>query len=166
MAEVILAIGSNLGNRTDMLRRAAHELEKLSHGTPETSSAWESAPVGPAKYPFLNSVAILTTELLPIDLLHFLKNIEKRAGRDPSTPRWGPRRLDLDIISWGGLAMESEKLIIPHPEYRRRLFVLLPLQELRPEWLDPIDQTPIRILIEQADPVEIERTDISWTPKR
>lgn len=165
MAEVVIAIGSNLGDRIHMLRKAAHELKILSRGPLETSSAWESEPVGPAKYPFLNSVAILTTELLPIDLLHFLKNIEKRAGRDPSTPRWGPRLLDLDIVSWAGLAMESEKLIIPHPEYRRRLFVLLPLQELRSEWLDPIDQTPIRTLIEQADPVEIERTDISWTPK-
>ncbi|MGM0506440.1 MAG: 2-amino-4-hydroxy-6-hydroxymethyldihydropteridine diphosphokinase [Bacteroidota bacterium] len=164
MAEVVIAIGSNLGDRTAMLRQAAAALEKLSRKPIETSSAWQSAPVGPAKYPFLNSVATLTTELLPIDLLHFLKNIEKRVGRDPAVPRWGPRELDLDIISWGSLAMESEKLIIPHPEYRQRLFVLLPLQELRPEWVDPIDQTPIQVLIEQADSLEIERTDISWMP--
>ncbi|MEX0593189.1 MAG: 2-amino-4-hydroxy-6-hydroxymethyldihydropteridine diphosphokinase [Balneolaceae bacterium] len=163
MAEVVIAIGSNLGDRTSMLREAATALKKLSRDPVEFSSAWESAPVGPAKYPFLNSVAILTTELLPIDLLHALKNIEKRVGRDPATPRWGPRLLDLDIISWGRLAMDSEKLIIPHPEYRQRLFVLLPLQELRPEWADPMDQTPIRTLITQADPVEIEQTDISWT---
>ncbi len=161
MESVIIAIGANLGDRLGSLKKAAAFLEDLSITPPVKASIWESEPVGPAKYPFYNTTVKITTDLTPKKLLEKLKQVEKQVGRI-QTERWGPRILDLDIIRFGNLVIDSDNLIIPHPEYKNRLFVLLPMLEIDPEWCDPANGKALKTLAEEAPEIEIQQTDISW----
>jgi len=162
MAKVIIAAGSNLGNRIDYIQKAGTFLAELSDVTAEKSSVWESDPVGPAEYKFLNSVSIIETELTPPKLLSGLKLFEQKLGREINPRKWGPRVLDLDIIAYNSLVIQMESLIIPHPEYHLRRFVLLPLQELSPGWIDPRTEMPIRVMIDKAPEIEIYKTEQKW----
>lgn len=162
MAEIVIAAGSNLGNRQQLIRGAGRFFEQISERSIEKSSIWESEPIGPAEYSFLNSVAIIETSLKPAEILTELKKFEQASGRSPSPVRWGPRLLDLDIIAWDNLVIQEENLIIPHPEYKNRLFVLLPLQELRPHWTDPQDGNGIESMITEAPQMRIHKTSEDW----
>ena len=162
MAEVIIAAGSNLGAREEYLKKAGEFLKQLSIDSIHKSSVWESEPVGPAEYTFLNAVCIIQSDLTAPKLLSELKQFEVTLGRDPGSKKWGPRILDLDIITYNSLVIQMESLIIPHPEYHRRLFVLLPLQELFPAWEDPRTGTGIQKMIDEAPGLEIEKTEHSW----
>lgn len=162
MEPVIIGIGSNLGNRHEMLQKAAVFLEKFSESPVLKSSIWESEPLGPSKYSFLNAGVKLHTSLKPVELLKNLKEFERSIGRDMESRRWSPRLLDLDIITYGNLVIQRETLIIPHPEYTKRLFVLLPLQQLNPDWKDPVSGTHVDTLIETAPAMEIEKTNLTW----
>jgi 2-amino-4-hydroxy-6-hydroxymethyldihydropteridine diphosphokinase len=162
MAEVIIAAGSNLGAREEYLKKAGDFLEQLSADSIRKSSVWESEPVGPAKHTFLNAVCIIETDKTAPKLLSELKQFELTLGRDPDAKKWGPRILDLDIITYNSLVIQLESLIIPHPEYHRRLFVLLPLQELLPGWEDPRTGTGIQKMIDEAPGLVIEKTEHVW----
>ena len=162
MEKVIIAVGSNLGNRLKHIRSAGKFLENLSEGDIQKSSIWESEPVGGAKYPFLNCVASIQSRSEPKEILHKLKSFEQREGRDRNPVRWGPRIIDLDIISYGELVIQAEGLIIPHSEYKNRTFVLYPLREIEPGWKDPQDQDPIDTLLAQAPENDIRKTELSW----
>lgn len=162
MAEVIVAIGSNLGDRHAMVKRAGDFLESCSLNGIQKSSIWESEPVGGAKYTFYNSVVKISTDLQPRKLLIKMKKFERESGRDPNFERWGPRLLDLDIIAFDNLVIEQENLIIPHKEYKNRLFVLYPLKEIDNEWQDPVTQNNINELIKNAPKIDIIKTDLDW----
>jgi 2-amino-4-hydroxy-6-hydroxymethyldihydropteridine diphosphokinase len=162
MEQVIVAAGSNLGNRKEMLTQAGRFLEDISETPATKSSIWESEPIGPSEFPFLNSVAQIGTSLTPGELLTRLKEFERQSGRKDQHIKWGPRLLDLDIIAFGGLVIQTETLIIPHPEYTDRLFVLLPLREIAPKWTDPVTQLPIDTLIEDSADMEIQKTNLTW----
>jgi len=162
MEQVIVAAGSNLGNRHDMLRQAGAFLDEISETPVLKSSIWESEPVGPSQYPFLNSVALLSTSETPHNLLKRLKDFERKSGRQNQHIKWGPRLLDLDIIAFGGLVIQTETLIIPHPEYTKRLFVLLPLRDIAPGWIDPVSKTPVKTLIETSPEMQIHKTNLTW----
>lgn len=162
MAKVIVAAGSNLGDRRGYLEQAGEFLSTLTGSPLRKSSVWESEPVGPAEFSFLNTAALIETERRPADLLSELKRFEQKLGRDANPKRWGPRILDLDIISYNNLVIQSDTLIIPHPEYQNRLFVLLPMKELLPEWTDPISGKSIRTMIKNAPDLQIEKTDHYW----
>ena len=162
MDPVIIAAGSNLGNRQDILRKAGNFLESLSEGVVIKSSVWESEPLGPALYPFLNSVIKVESSLPANALLSKLKSFEAEMGRDRESERWSPRILDLDIIGYGGLVIHSESLIIPHPEYTRRLFVLLPLKEIDPGWADPETGCALDDILDAAPDMQITKTNLNW----
>lgn len=163
MAEVIIAAGSNLGNKLHYLQQAGKFLDKLSLSAVKKSSIWESEPVGPeAEYPFLNTVALIRTNEHPEILLNKLKKFEYAMGRDSNPQRWHPRVLDLDIIAYEGLVIHKDNLIIPHPEYHQRLFVLLPMQEILPRWADPENKTSIDKMIEQAPEITIKKLNNDW----
>jgi len=104
------------------------------------SSFYDTAPVGYLDQPrFLNAAAILETELEPLELLDRLLAIERRLGRDRSeTVAKGPRVLDLDLILFGDVILQSAELTLPHPAMRERRFVLEPLAEIAPEMVDPV----------------------------
>ena len=134
-----LAVGSNLGDRAENLRRAV-ELVRLLPGTRVASESRliETAPLGPAPQgSFLNGVIAVETSLPPEELLAGLKRIEKRIGRR-ERERWGPREVDLDIILYGDAVIETETLCVPHPRFRERRFVLEPLAEVAPQARDPV----------------------------
>ncbi len=138
MATVCLGLGSNLGNREAYLRAALLRLEALE-GTRvvATSSLYCSKPWGKLDQPdYMNMAALLETRLEPGELLAECKRIEREAGRTAGE-RWGPRVLDIDILLYDDLALDSPVLTIPHPRMWQRQFVLMPLAELLPDLRDP-----------------------------
>ncbi len=162
MAKVIVALGSNLKDRLGYLRQAAEFLEELSVKSVLRSSIYESEPVGPSEYDFLNAIIEIETELSPHDLLQESKDFEHNHDRPTRYPKWSPRTIDLDIISYDNLQINQDKLVIPHPEYQKRLFVLEPIRELHPDWRDPVSGKEINTLIKEAPPMNLQRTSLSW----
>jgi len=138
MTKVFVGLGSNLGDRVGHLRRALEAMASI----PETivarvSSTYDSEPIGdPGEPRYLNAVAELATALTARRLLWNLQLIESRLGR-PRTRRSGPRTIDLDILFFGGETICEPELEVPHPRLLERDFVLVPLGELDPMWVDP-----------------------------
>jgi 2-amino-4-hydroxy-6-hydroxymethyldihydropteridine diphosphokinase len=103
----------------------------------QASHVYETSPVGVENQPaFLNQAVEIETDLEPLELLVTVKSIERELGRTETT-RWGPRVIDIDIILWGGRTVKTPNLTIPHKQFRRRAFVLKPLQEIAPNAIDP-----------------------------
>lgn len=127
--KVYLGLGSNLGDRKANLEKALQLLsERLA--IEQISSLYETAPVGYMEQPpFLNAVCRAQTDLEPFQLLSLIKGIEVSLGRVPSFPN-APRPIDVDILFYGDLVMETPELTIPHPRLEERAFVLIPLFEL------------------------------------
>ena len=126
----IVALGSNLGDRVAYLRFG---LERLSNVVAQ-SQVFETDPVGGPdnQGPYLNMVAVIDTDLDPYALLRRLLQIEAEAHR-VRIERWGPRTLDLDLLFYDDVTINSEELIVPHPRFAERRFVLEPLSEVAPE---------------------------------
>ncbi len=139
MTVAYVGIGSNVGERRAFCRRAVEELDAADGIRVEaTSSLFESTPVGgPPQRSFVNLVARVSTELEPQELLDTCMAIERRLGREPSDIRWGPRVVDLDILTFGEEKVVEPGLEIPHPRMTERRFVLAPLLEIDPDASDP-----------------------------
>jgi 2-amino-4-hydroxy-6-hydroxymethyldihydropteridine diphosphokinase len=135
---IIIALGSNLGDRLRNLRRAIDELQRVI-SVVRMSSIHETVPVdAPIGSPlFLNMVIAGHTRLSPEKLLAQMLEIERRLGRVRG-PRNAPRTIDLDLILHGANVRRSRDLILPHPRYLQRDFVMRPLSELKLGWSDPI----------------------------
>jgi 2-amino-4-hydroxy-6-hydroxymethyldihydropteridine diphosphokinase len=134
---VALALGSNRGDRLGFLRKAVKALASCVEVT-ALSPVYETAPAYVADQPvFLNAVVLGTTKLEPLPLLGAIKDIEKEIGRMP-TYRYGPREIDIDMVSYGDLILETPELTLPHPRLQERDFVLRPLSDIAPEWRHPI----------------------------
>jgi 2-amino-4-hydroxy-6-hydroxymethyldihydropteridine diphosphokinase len=138
MARIFIGLGSNLGDRMYYLHQALVEIANSRQIIiKKYSSVYETEPVGKKEQPqFLNMVAELESTLLPQDLLQRLKEIENTLGRTHSE-HWGPREIDLDILYYGNEVFNGEKLRLPHPEIVNRRFVLVPMEEIAGEFLDP-----------------------------
>ncbi len=127
-----VGLGSNLAQPRSQVQRALDELGAL----PDTSVAlrshlYRSAPMGPPDQPdYINAVAALDTRLDAIALLHQLQSIELAHGRVRQGERWGPRTLDLDLLLYGELQMDTPELTLPHAGLHLRAFVLYPLHEI------------------------------------
>ncbi len=139
-----LGLGSNLGDRAANLAAAVAALAEAGVRIRRRSPLYETMPVGVPDQPwFLNAVAEGETTLGPHPLLAAAKAVERAVGRTPG-PRWGPRVVDVDILLYDDLQIaDAERwLVVPHPELWRRLFVLAPLRDLRPDLRGP-DGVPI-----------------------
>ncbi len=136
---VWLSLGSNLGDRAGYLNAAVAALRDLeSTRVRAVSHGYETEPVGKTGQPaFLNAAVEIETELAPLELLNAVQGIEARLGREPSE-RWGPRVIDIDLILCGQEVITTDRLVTPHPEFRKRNFVLAPLAEIAPEVMDPV----------------------------
>ena len=134
-----IGIGSNVGDRGDFCRRAVSALNESSGvDVDAVSSLYETSPIGgPPQRSFVNLVARVTTELNPRGLLQVCKRIEQTMGREPSDIRWGPRVIDLDLLTFGDEKIGEPDLEIPHPRMTSRRFVLIPLLEVDPDAADP-----------------------------
>jgi 2-amino-4-hydroxy-6-hydroxymethyldihydropteridine diphosphokinase len=148
-----IALGSNLGDRAEMLSAASDRVGRLGR-VRARSSLYETEPVGYHDQPaFLNAVLALETDLEPLPLLHALLAIERELGRDRSKGvRNGPRTLDLDLLLMGDAIVAGEELMLPHPALAQRRFVLAPLAEIGPELRHPqSDRTMAELLAQLPD---------------
>ena len=159
MPEVVVALGSNMGDRLSHLKSAVVFLQTISSKPIRVSPVYESDPVGPGTMPFYNAVVAIHTHVYPSKLMPQLKAFEILEGRAPNAPRWSDRPLDLDIIGWGRRRFLSSDVTIPHASYRDRLFVLLPLRDICPNWIDPLYGTPLQGMIDRAQPMNIHKLD-------
>ncbi|WFL78295.1 2-amino-4-hydroxy-6-hydroxymethyldihydropteridine diphosphokinase [Altererythrobacter arenosus] len=137
----LVALGSNrrrhrVGSPREVVAAAMEELAALGTVTAR-SPVIDTAPLGPAQRRFANAAAIVETELDPEAMLSALKRMEREFGRR-SGQRWGDRVLDCDLILWSEGHWQSDRLAVPHPEFRRRDFVLGPAHTIAGEWRDPI----------------------------
>ena len=119
-----IALGSNVGNRLETCQKAIACIKNLPNtSVTKQSSLIETTPIGVLNQPlFLNGVIEIETELSPLNLLSCLKEIERNLGRVP-TQKWGPRTIDLDILTYGNLTMHTPELKLPHPEIKNRKFI-------------------------------------------
>ena len=149
-----VGLGSNLGERESLLKSAIGQLAQL----PETrlgrvSSLYDTAPVGELDQPnFLNAVVQLETALTARQLLWNLLLIERRLGRvRHAAQRYGPRTIDLDLVLFGDQVIDTVDLKVPHPEYHRRAFVLVPLAEIEPKLVHPVLGLTATELLERVE---------------
>lgn len=164
MPDVYVALGSNMGHREKHIEAAALFLQDLDPNA-SFSRLFESEPVGPGTQAYLNAVVKFRTGIYPSVLFPRLKAFEIERGRDPLAARWTDRPLDLDIVAWGRRRFRSEKMVVPHASYAERLFVLLPLRDLTPDWIDPVTGIPIDEMIRLAPEMTIFPVQYLW-PKR
>ena len=144
--QVYLGIGSNLGDRQANMEKVLKLLgERLQIEL--VSSIYETEPVGYVEQPmFLNAVCRGQTELGPLQLLSLVKGIEASLGRVSSFPN-APRTIDIDIIFYGNMIMQTPELTIPHPCLEERAFVLIPLLEIAPDLCHTVSGESIKDLL-------------------
>jgi 2-amino-4-hydroxy-6-hydroxymethyldihydropteridine diphosphokinase len=153
-----VALGSNLDDPRAQVERAMQELAGLPHTCCVLrSSLYRSRPLGPVQQPdFINAVAGLLTELDPVALLAQLQQLEAKLGRERPAVRWGPRRIDLDLLVHGTETISQPGLELPHPGIAERAFVLVPLAEIAPD-LEVPGLGRVRSLLSRVDCAGLER---------
>jgi 2-amino-4-hydroxy-6-hydroxymethyldihydropteridine diphosphokinase len=130
-----VALGSNLDGPATQIERAFTVLSELSDcRLIARSRLYRTQPLGPQDQPeFMNAAAGLLTKLTPRELLVALKNLERTLGRDVPIVRWGPRRIDLDLLVYADARISESDLVVPHPGLPERNFVLYPLRDIAPD---------------------------------
>lgn len=150
-ARCAIALGSNLGDCRKTLETAIATLSKTPGITLERQSSWyKTVPVGPPQPAYLNGCAVLRVQLTPQELLETLLTIEDKFGR-VRRERWGARTLDLDLLLFDNLILDTPTLELPHPRMRERAFVLVPLAEIAPDWVEPVSGKAIVQLLHAVD---------------
>ena len=147
---IYLSLGTNIGNRADNLKQAISSLPPQMT-VKAKSKAYETPPWGYTEQDnFLNQVVMVTTYLEPDPLLKHIKRLEVALGRK-ATFRHGPRLIDIDILFYDDLILDTPPLIIPHPHLHERGFVLLPMMDIAPDFVHPVLKKKIRELIGSCD---------------
>jgi 2-amino-4-hydroxy-6-hydroxymethyldihydropteridine diphosphokinase len=157
---VFLALGSNVGNRGANLRDAIILIEKNIGKVAKKSHVYETQPWGePNQDLFLNQVIMINTTQEPRDLLDKISRAERELGREKKE-KWGPRVIDIDILFYGKRIIRDKGLEIPHPEFHKRGFVLVPMMEIAPEFIHPVFEKQIDDLYMNCeDSSEVIRLD-------
>jgi 2-amino-4-hydroxy-6-hydroxymethyldihydropteridine diphosphokinase len=153
-----IALGANLGDRVEALREAARRIGALPVTTILARSAiYETPPWGKTdQAPFANAVVTIRTGLAPETLLNACLDIEAAMGR-VRRERWGPRLIDIDLLTHGSTRMKSERLTLPHPAMAERAFVLVPLLDIAPEFR--IGRAKARTILNRLDRAGIVAID-------
>ncbi len=137
--DVLLAFGANLGDPQSQILRAWQLVSEVPGiGAKRLSPLYATNPVGGPKIQpnYLNCVGLISTNLVPEQLLHNLQEIESKLGR-VRTEHWGPRSIDIDILLYGPLVVQTDTLTIPHPRMQERSFVLDPAADIAPDMVHP-----------------------------
>jgi len=157
-----IALGSNLGDRMVQMRQALQRLEatgrvQLLRASPVYQN--RAVGMGAAAEDFLNAVVEVRTALEPLALLDACLKVEQQLGRDRSGSGWAPRTIDLDLLAYAGVRLESVRLTLPHPRIAERDFVLVPLADLAPEL--KIDGLSLAELV-----VKLSKQELTVYPER
>lgn len=156
-----IALGGNLADVRTTLHAALEPLGGVGQVV-RKSSLYRTAPWGKLEQPdFLNAALELRTALEPEEVLGALLEIERLFGRERGE-RWGPRTLDLDLLSYGGQVLETQELTLPHARMLERAFVLVPLLEIAPHWNHPATGESAKDALEKLDSSGIEKTLLEW----
>jgi 2-amino-4-hydroxy-6-hydroxymethyldihydropteridine diphosphokinase len=154
MNKAILLIGGNLGDRTGHLKQAVEQIDRLVGKVEKMSALYETAAWGVVEQPdYLNQGLVVSTEMDALTLLHTVLEIERKIGRIRQQ-KWGARVIDIDVIFYNDEIINLPELKIPHPQLQNRQFVLIPLQEIIPDWQHPVLHKNISTLLQQCtDPL-------------
>jgi len=136
---IFLGLGSNIGDRAGQIKDAVGIIKSNPHfRNVRVSRFYESSPVGPKQRDFVNAVLRARTDMPVMELLSFIKDVEKKLGRKKRMLMWGPRDIDIDILFFGSKVLKKKELKIPHAELAKRLFVLVPLGDIAPGFRHPV----------------------------
>jgi 2-amino-4-hydroxy-6-hydroxymethyldihydropteridine diphosphokinase len=150
VSTVYIGLGSNLGDRVAYLREAVQRLRAIIT-IEKVSRLYVAAPLGYVRDDaFVNAVMQAKTTLKPIELLEMMQGIEMAMGRRPGV-QFGPRPIDLDMLFYDAIQMETRKLTVPHPLIPQRAFVLKPLSEIAPNLMHPVLYYTVSQLLQDAD---------------
>ncbi|HEX3008234.1 MAG TPA: 2-amino-4-hydroxy-6-hydroxymethyldihydropteridine diphosphokinase [Bacteroidales bacterium] len=155
MGDTFLSIGSNSGDRLLNLNRSLEEIEGKAGKIVARSPVYESRSWGYEGQDFLNMVIKIETQLSPLAILRMTQQIEKNAGRIKTPGQYSDRSIDLDILFYDHLIIKEEELTIPHPRLHERLFVLVPLMDIEPDYIHPTKNKTITQLFNEC-------TDEGW----
>ena len=146
-----IGLGSNLGDSRSILDSAIDRLKSHHQIDLIAVSSWYlTAPIGPPQPDYLNGCTTIGTSLQPLELLNILHSIESEFGR-VRTEVWGARTLDLDLLLYNDLIIDLPTLQIPHPRMLERAFVLVPLAEIAPNWLEPKSGDSIATILDRLE---------------
>lgn len=146
-----IALGSNLGDSRAILEAALETLAQTPEIILQARSSWyKTKAVGPPQPDYINGCALLHVQKTPQLLLETLLGIEAQFGRVRFL-RWEPRSLDLDLLLYDDIILDTPTLQLPHPRMRERAFVLVPLAEIAPDWVEPVSGCAIAELLEAVD---------------
>ncbi|MBO3459746.1 2-amino-4-hydroxy-6-hydroxymethyldihydropteridine diphosphokinase [Aetokthonos hydrillicola Thurmond2011] len=146
-----VALGSNLGDSVAIVQASVETLKRTPGIILKAKSRfYNTKAIGPPQPDYINACVVLEVEMSPHLLLQTLLQIENSFGR-VRQERWGARSLDLDLLLYDNLILRTEKLQIPHPRIRERAFVLVPLAEIAPDWVEPVSGCTIKELVEKVD---------------
>jgi 2-amino-4-hydroxy-6-hydroxymethyldihydropteridine diphosphokinase len=162
-----VALGSNLGDRLGNLHAARKAIVDLTRVQPPilSSAIYETDPVGcePGAGKFLNAVLELDYEGDPLELFKSVREIEETLGRAPDHPRNVSRKIDIDLLYFGDISMDSDELQLPHPRMHLRKFVLQPLADIRPELILPGQSKTVReLLAKLSESTKVMRLTNNW----
>lgn len=156
---VIVGLGANQGNPVEQIKKATSHLQAFANKPVKLSPFWRSEAYGmnDGSSDFVNAVAVFETNLEPMTLLTKMQAIEVELGRPAAHAKNVARTIDLDLLIYGDVTMNSERLTLPHPRIAERLFVLLPLRDLLPDYRHGSEGIEIEELVRQAPAIEISR---------
>jgi 2-amino-4-hydroxy-6-hydroxymethyldihydropteridine diphosphokinase len=153
MEEVLLSLGSNMGDRAAILRKAVVMIGERAGEVTAVSGIYETEPWGfSADTTFYNMAAAVNTRLEPLEFLGVILSIESTLGRvrNPEADSYTSRPIDIDILFFGDRIVDTSGLIIPHPRLHERRFVLVPLNEIAPEKIHPLSGKKVLKLLEEC----------------
>lgn len=151
MSLVFLILGGNRGNTIEIFSAAIDLVTRHIGPQKSTSALYESESWGFKSDPFVNQVLIINTILSPSEVLSVIQDIEKQLGRIRQTDGYEARTIDIDILYYDSLIVSSDTLTIPHPRISERRFVLVPLAEIAPNFLDPVKGMTISEMLENCE---------------
>ena len=151
MHHIFLGLGSNLGDRLSYIDEALNLIEDNGVKIIKKSTVYETESWGVSTDRlFLNLVCEIESDMAPFDLLRNLLSIEKKLGRERGNERYADRTIDIDVLFYDCLVLESKELTIPHPEIEKRRFVLVPLVEIAPDFIHPLLKTSLSEILEKC----------------
>jgi 2-amino-4-hydroxy-6-hydroxymethyldihydropteridine diphosphokinase len=151
MSRVYLLIGGNKGDRLGYLKKAIIRIKKNVGSIIQSSSIYETEPYGfNDECMFLNQCLLVDTNLSPLEILEITAGIETALGRIRRAGKYESRTIDIDILFYDDLILKDASLIIPHPEFHKRNFALIPMSEINPGFIHPLLRKTIKVLLEES----------------